>query len=121
MICAEQGTLRYRQIYALSWRVASELARRDKSVYIGLTSNGGSEAHADALMLARNGEYAYQARRCGLGFVTDSFELPWERALGMRSPHEIAMELEAARGITYPTSPHLRGRGLSATDLPLPS
>lgn len=102
MAYAQKGTIQYRQVNALSWRVASELARRDSSVYIGLTGDGGSAAHSDALMLARSGEPTYQARRCGLGFTAGEFKLPWPRALSMGNPREIAIALETSLGIQLP-------------------
>jgi hypothetical protein len=105
MIYAEHGTLRYRQINALSWRVASELSRRDPGVYIGLTGDGGSAAHADSLMMTNAGGPDYQARRCGLGFTAGSggdFQIPWDRALGMPSARAIAIALEESQGIHRP-------------------
>lgn len=105
MIYAEQGTLRYRHINALSWRVASELSRRDGGVYIGLTGEGGSAAHADALMLASPGGARYQARRRGLGFTAGAggdFQIEWDRALSMPNARSIAIALEKSLGIHLP-------------------
>ena len=99
---AQKGTLRYRQVNALSWRVASELARRDNSVYIGFAGDDGSAAHSDVLALGKSGELAYEARRCGLGFTAREFELPWERALSMQNPREIVIALENALGLHLP-------------------
>ncbi|MDF9276255.1 hypothetical protein P4U43_00435 [Arthrobacter sp. EH-1B-1] len=82
--------------------MASELTRRDSSVYIGLTGEGGSAAHSDALMLAKHGDVTYQARRCGLGFTARKFQLPWNRALSMENPREIAIALENALGLHLP-------------------
>jgi hypothetical protein len=117
MIYAEHGTLRYRLINALSWRVASELSRRDAGVYIGLTGYGGSAAHADALMLTSSGGLAeYQARRTGLGFTAGKncqFKMEWEQAFGMPSARAIAMAMETSLGIHLPEkSPSTTPRAL---------
>lgn len=127
MIYAEHGTLRYRQINALSWRVASELSRRDPGLYIGLTGDGGSAAHADSLMMTNAGGPDYQARRCGLGFTAGSsgdFQIPWDRALGMPSARAIAIALEESQGIHRPekspvTTPRALGYRLMASILEL--
>lgn len=127
MIYAEHGTLRYQHINALSWRVASELSRRDPSVYIGLTGGDGSSAMADALMMADVRGMAYQARRCGLGFTAGAggdFQIPWDRAFGMTGPRAIAIALEESRGIHRPekspaTSPRALGYRVMASMLEL--
>ncbi|MFC9335827.1 hypothetical protein [Arthrobacter sp. NPDC057009] len=117
MIYAEHGTLRYRLINALSWRVASELSRRDAGVYIGLTGDGGSAAQANALMMTSSGGLAeYQARRMGLGFTagkSGQFKMEWEQAFGMPSARAIAMAMEASLGIHLPEkSPSTTPRAL---------
>lgn len=122
----EQGTLRYRHINALSWRVASELARRDRRVYIGLTGDGGSAAHADALMMvSTSGGLEYQARRKGLGFAAGGaghFTMGWERAFNMPSAKSIAVAMEESLGIFHPdkspvTTPRALGYRFMATVL----
>lgn len=125
MTSAEQGTLRYRQINALSWRVASELSRRDAGLYIGLTGGDGSAAQANALMMTSPTGQKYQARRCGLGFTAGSgpsFELPWDRALGAKSARAIAVMLEESLGVhrprqSPPTSPRALGYRVVASIL----
>lgn len=126
MIYAEHGTLRYRHINALSWRVASELSRRDVGVYIGLTGDGGSAAHADALMLTSHGGVAeYQARRTGLGFTagkSGQFKMEWEQALRMPSARAIAMAMETSLDIhlpekSLPTTPRALGYRVMASVL----
>jgi hypothetical protein len=105
MIYARYGTLRHRQINALSWRVASELSRRDAGVYLGLTYDGGSEAHGDALVMTSGSGAWYSARRCGLGFTAGEkivFELPWDEALTMPTARAIAVTLEESLGIHRP-------------------
>jgi hypothetical protein len=127
MIYAEQGTILYRQINALSWRVASEIARRDNSIYIGLTGDGGSASHADALMLTGEGGRAYQARRCGSGFIAGhgpELGIPWEHALQMNSAREIAVALERLLGLEHgkfakATTPRALGYGVMASLLEL--
>lgn len=110
---AQKGTLRYRQINALSWRVASELARRDNSLYVGFAGDEGSAAHSDVLALGKSGELTYEARRCGLGFRARKFELPWDEALSMENPREIATVLENALGLHLPMqSPPTSARAL---------
>lgn len=127
MIYAEHGTLRYRQINALSWRVASELSRRDPGLFIGLTGDGGSAAQADALMMTNASGLEYQARRCGLGFTAGSSgdsQIPWERALAMQSARAIAIALEEFQGIHRPnksptTTPRALGYRVMASMLEL--
>lgn len=127
MIYVEQDTLLYRQINALSWRVASELARRDNSIYVGLTGDGGSGAHADALMLTGADGRAYQARRCGSGFIAGhgpELGIPWERALQMKSARDIAVTLEQFLGLKHgkyakATTPRALGYGVMASLLEL--
>lgn len=104
MIYAQHGPLLYKQINALSWRVASELARRDNSIYIGLIGDGGSASQADALMLTGEGVRAFQARRCGSGFIAGhgpELGISWERALQMKNAREIAVTLEGFLGLEY--------------------
>lgn len=125
MIYAENRTLRYRQINALSWRVASELSRRDPGLYIGLTGDGGSAAHADALMMTSPSGSKYQARRRGLGFTAGAngeFQLEWDEALHRSSARAIAMALEESLGIHRPeksptTSPRALGYRVMASML----
>jgi hypothetical protein len=127
MIYAHQSSLLDKQINALSWRVASELARRDNSIYIGLTGDGGSASQADALMLAGEGERAYQARRCGSGFIAGhgpELGISWERALQMKSAREIAVTLERFLGLEHgkfakATTPRALGYGVMASFLEL--
>lgn len=127
MISAENGTLGYRHINALSWRVASELSRRDAGLYIGLTGGGGSAAHADALMMTNESGPAYQARRLGLGFTAGSggdFQIPWDQAFNMPSARAIAIALERSQGIHRPekspaTTPRALGYRLVASMLEL--
>jgi hypothetical protein len=119
MIYAEHGTLRYRQINALSWRVASELSRRDPGLYVGMTYDGGSDAHGDALVATSTTGLRYSARRCGLGFTAGSadeivFKLPWDKANSMPSANAIAVALEESLGVhrpskSPPTSPRALG------------
>lgn len=127
MIYAENGTLRYRHINALSWRVASELGRRDTGLYICLTGDGGSAAHADALMMTNVSGPDYQARRRGLGFTAGSsgdFQIPWERAFNMPSARAIAIAMEESQGIHRPekspaTTPRALGYRVTASMLEL--
>jgi hypothetical protein len=118
MIYAEHGTLRYRQINALSWRVASELSRRDSGLYVGMTYDGGSDAHADALVATSASGLRYSARRSGLGFTAGSadnivFKLPWDKAIGMPSANAIAASLEESLGVHRPSkSPQTSPRAL---------
>ncbi|MEV7132653.1 hypothetical protein AB0N24_07155 [Arthrobacter sp. NPDC093128] len=118
MIFAEHGTVRYRQLNALSWRVASELSRRDPGLYIGITYDGGSDAHADALVATSASGLRYSARRSGLGFTAGSadnivFELPWDKAFGMPSANAIAVSLEESLGVHRPSkSPQTSPRAL---------
>ena len=127
MIYAEHGTLRYRQINALSWRVASELSRRDPGLYIGLTGDGGSASFADSLMMSNASGPDYQARRRGSGFTAGSggdFQIPWDKALGMPSARAIAIQLEESQGIHRPekspaTTPRALGYRLMASMLEL--
>lgn len=127
MICTENGTLGYRHINALSWRVAGELSRRDAGLYIGLTGDGGSAAHADALMMTNGSGPAYQARRRGLGFTAGSgggFQIPWDQAFNMPSAKAIAIALERSQGIhrlekSPATTPRALGYRLMASMLEL--
>lgn len=127
MIYAQQRTLRYRHINALSWRVASELCRRDAGLYVRLTGDGGSAAHADALMLTNLSGPDYQARRQGLGFTAGSgadFQIPWDRAFNMPSARAIAIALEKSQGVhrpekSPPTTPRALGYRLMASMLEL--
>ena len=115
---AEQGTIGYAQVNALSWRVASELARRDPSVFVGLTGYGGGASHSDALMLTNGGGIHYDARRMGSGFSAcvdngDYLMISWERALQMDSARDIAVALEVLAGIHLPSqAPPTSGRAL---------
>lgn len=127
MIYAEHGTLRYRQINALSWRVASELSRRDPGLYVGMTCDGGSDAHGDALVATSTSGLRYSARRCALGFTAGSAEkivckLPWDEALTMPTAKAIAVRLEESLGIhrpakSPPTSPRALGYRVVASIL----
>lgn len=104
MIYAEHGTLLYRQINTLAWRVASELSRRDRGLYLGMTYDGGSEANADSLVATSTSGPRYSARRCGGGFTAGifdeiAFKLPWEKAMGLPSANAIAVTLEESLGI----------------------
>lgn len=114
---AEFGTLGYAQINALSWRVASELSRRDPAVYIGLTGYEGSSSDADALILTNGRDIRYHARRRGSGFVAlrqdRDWCIPWKNALQMGSAREIAKALEASVGVDLPAkSPATSRRAL---------
>lgn len=115
---AEEGTIGYAQINALSWRVASELARRDPAVFVGLTGYGGGASHVDALMLTDGGGLRYDARRRGSGFSAyvdhgDPVMIPWDRALQMRSARDIAKALEKSAGIHLSSrAPATGGRAL---------
>lgn len=120
----ERGTLRYKHINALSWRVASELARRDARVYIGLTGDGGSAAQADALTLSsQSGGARYQARRTGFGLVAGMgghFTMDWEQALNMPSARAIAIAMEKSLDIHLPektptTTPRALGYRIMAS------
>lgn len=127
MIYAENGKLSYRHINALSWRVASELGRRDAGLYICLTGEGGSAAHADALMMTNVSGPDYQARRKGSGFTAGSggdFQIPWARAFSMPSARAIAIAMEESQGIHRPeksptTTPRALGYRLLASMLEL--
>lgn len=127
MIYAQQRTLLYRHINALSWRVASELSRRDPGLYIALTGDGGSASQADSLMMANASGPDYQARRRGSGFTAGSggdFQISWEQALNMPSARAIAIALETSQGVYRPeksptTTPRALGYRLMATMLEL--
>ena len=115
---AEEGTVGYAQINALSWRVASELARRDPAVFIGLTGHSGGASQADALMLTNGAGITYEARRRGSGFSAcvdqgDYLMIPWDRALQMQSARDIAVALEISAGVHLPSkAPASSGRAL---------
>ena len=115
---AAQGTIGYAQINALSWRVASELCRRDPAVFVGLTGYGGGASQVDALVLTNGGGITYDARRMGSGFSAcvdhgDYLIIPWDRALQMRSAREIAIALEKSAGVHLPSkAPATSGRAL---------
>jgi hypothetical protein len=127
MIYAEHGTLRYRHINALSWRVASELCRRDPGLYMGMTYDGGSDAHTDALVAKSTGGLWYSARRSGLGFTAGTadkivHELPWDKACNMPSASVVAVSLEESLGVHRPskspvTSPRALGYRVMAAAL----
>ena len=126
MSYVERGTLGYKHINALSWRVASELARRDRRVYIGLTGDGGSAANADALMLCSlSGGVDYQARRTGFGLAAGMgghFTMEWEAAFKMPSAKAIAIAMEESLDIhlpekSPPTTPRALGYRLMASVL----
>ncbi|MFF2031104.1 hypothetical protein [Arthrobacter sp. NPDC058192] len=127
MIYPQHGTLGYRHINALSWRVASELSRRDSGLYIGLTGDGGSAAHADALMMTNASGPQYQARRSGLGITAGSggeFQIPWDRAFGMPGARSIAIAMEKSQAIHRPekspvTTPRALGYRVMASMLEL--
>jgi hypothetical protein len=117
----------YRQRNALAWRVASELSRRDPGLYIGLTGDGGSAAHADALMMTNASGPEYQARRLGLGFTAGSggeFQIQWDRAFVMPSARSIAIAMEKSQSIHRPekspvTMPRALGYRVMASMLEL--
>ena len=115
---AEEGTIGYAQINALSWRVASELARRDPAVFVGRTGYGGGASQVDALMLTNGTGITYDARRRGSGLSAsvdhgDHLMIPWDRALQMRSARDIAMALEMSAGVHLPSkAPATSGRAL---------
>jgi hypothetical protein len=127
MIYAQHRTLLYRHINALSWRVASELSRRDPGLYIALTGDGGSASQADSLMMANTSGPDYQARRQGSGFTAGSggdFQISWDRALNMPSARAIAIALEKSQGIHRPeksptTAPRALGYRVMASMLEL--
>lgn len=105
MIHIEHGTLQYRQVNALSWRVVSELSRRDSRLYIALTGDAGSAAHYDSLILTGPTGAEYQARRTGLGFTAGqggAFQIEWHNALKMASARTIAIALERSRNVRLP-------------------
>jgi hypothetical protein len=107
--------------------VASELSRRDRSLFIGLTGAGGSAAQADALTLTNASGLEYQARRCGLGFtggIGGDFQMSWDRAFGMPSARAVAIALEESQGIhraekSPATTPRALGYRLVASMLEL--
>ncbi|WP_430297732.1 hypothetical protein [Sinomonas sp. B1-1] len=106
-ISAEPGTIMWRHVNALSWRVLSELARRDNSLFVGLTGYGGSASHAHALMMTDGATRHYQARRWGLGFTAGNggeHQIEWSEAFSMPSARSIAMDLERANGLNFPAS-----------------
>jgi hypothetical protein len=122
MIDVEKGTLRYRQINTLSWRIATELCRRDSDLYITFPE-GGSDEFADALMVTTLREARYQMRRVGGGVVSHgdkSVMVPWEKVLNRESPRAVAYLMEANYGLiphkkAGPTTPRTLGyRILSA-------
>lgn len=114
----ENGTIGYAQINALSWRVASELSRRNSSLLVGFPEDGGSSAHADALMLVDSRGLEYQARRRGLGFAAFKDgrygEIKWDRAFEMATARQITIALETSVGIQLPDrAPKTTRRALS--------
>lgn len=127
MIYAQHRTLLYRHINALSWRVASELSRRDPGLYLALTGDGGSASQADSLMMANTSGPDYQARRQGSGCTAGSggdFQISWDRALNMPSARAIAIALEKSQGIHRPeesptTAPRALGYRVMASMLEL--
>lgn len=127
MTYADKKPLKYRYVNALSWRVASELSRRDPGLYIGLTGHDGSAAHADALMMTNASGPDYQARRQGSGFTAGSggdFQISWDQAFLMPSARAIAIELEESQGIHRPekspvTTPRALGYRLMASMMEL--
>lgn len=113
----ERGTIGYGQINALSWRVASELSRRDSSLFVGLAGEG-SALHADSLLFLDGKGLEYQARRRGLGFAAfrngRHGEVKWDRAFRMRTARQIATALETSVGIHLPDrAPKTTRRALS--------
>ncbi|WP_414703703.1 hypothetical protein [Pseudarthrobacter sp. LMD1-1-1.1] len=92
-----------------------------------MTADGGSAAHADALMMTSGSGTDYQARRRGLGFTAGSggdFPISWDRAFSVPSARAIAMALEESQGIhrpekSPPTSPRALGYRLMASTLEL--
>lgn len=127
MTYAENRPLKYRHINALSWRVASELSRRDPGLYIELTGDGGSASFANSLMMSNASGLDYQARRQGSGFTAGSggeFQISWDQAFLMPSARAIAIELEKSQGIHRPekspvTTPRALGYRLMASMLEL--
>jgi hypothetical protein len=123
----EPGSIAWRHVNALSWRVLSELARRDNSLYIALTGDGGSAAFAMALIITDGRSRDYQARRRGSGFTAGSgggFQIEWREAFERPSPREIARQLECSRGLDFPrkspvTLPRALGYRVIATLLEL--
>ena len=114
---AERGTIGYAHINALSWRVASELSRRDPALLVGPASEG-SAAHTDSLLFVDGKGLMYQARRRGLGFAVfrnlSHGQIKWDRAFQMHTAREIAVALERSVGIQLPErAPATNRRSLS--------
>jgi hypothetical protein len=94
-------------------------------LYISLTGDGGSAAHADALMLSDGRDLGYQARRRGSGFIGGQygeFSLDWQEALRLPSARHIAIALEKSQGVhlplkSPPTTPKALGYRLMASIL----
>ena len=86
----------YRYKNALSWRVASDLCRRDSGLVVTFPE-GGSSAFANSLMIGKGQELSYEMRRMGGGVVSHARGLnmlSWEKAFSFANPRELVKELE---------------------------
>jgi hypothetical protein len=105
----------YRYKNALSWRVASDLCRRDPSLIVTFPE-GGSSAFTNSLMIGKGQELSYEMRRLGGGVVSHARGLnmlSWEKAFSFANPRELVKELEKLGGVhvenTPPTAPRALG------------
>ncbi|MGP9504305.1 TY-Chap2 family putative peptide chaperone [Specibacter sp. AOP5-B1-6] len=106
----------YRYVNALSWRLASDLCRRHNELFITFPG-GGSDAHADALMVSTDRDVWFQMRRRGGGVATHGEKLEiieWADVFAAENPREIVRRMEESYGITpskssAPTTPRTMG------------